>query len=103
MATDIAAPVITGPLSGETAPITDRAVAAALAASVDEVADGTFGRFQGDVTDYKGQLPQEGSAALLFEPSDWARARPARCSSTSSRSRWPGGRRTPATATSRTT
>jgi len=62
VASNLAAPDISGPPSGATAPITSHGVAAALAASVDEVADGTFGRFQGDVSE------GEGLAALLFRP-----------------------------------
>jgi hypothetical protein len=62
VAADVPAPVVTGPLSGETAPATSRGVAAALAAAVDGVADGTFGRFQGDATRF------EAIAALLFQP-----------------------------------
>ncbi|KQW46012.1 hypothetical protein ASC77_19095 [Nocardioides sp. Root1257] len=62
VATDIASPVPVGALSGRTAPITSGGVAAALAATVEDVADGTFGRFQGDASN------REGSAALLFEP-----------------------------------
>ena len=62
VATDAAAPVRVGQLSGETAPITARGVAAALADAVDDVADGTFGTFQGDVYEH------EAFAALLFRP-----------------------------------
>jgi len=62
IATDLAAPVVSGRLSGATAPITARGVAAALAVSVDGVADGTFGRFQGDAS------VRDASVALLFEP-----------------------------------
>jgi uncharacterized membrane protein len=62
VATDLAAPVISGPLTGKTAPVTDRAVAAGLAAAVGERANGTFGRFQGGAYDH------EAFAALLFEP-----------------------------------
>jgi hypothetical protein len=62
VATDIASPVVTGPLDGATAPATNRGVAAALAAAVDDVADGTFGHFQG------AAHRQEGFAALLFQP-----------------------------------
>jgi hypothetical protein len=62
VATDLAAPVVSSPLSGQLAPTTDRAVAAALAASIGEVAAGTFGRFQGAAYDH------EAFAALLFEP-----------------------------------
>lgn len=62
MAADLANPVRVGPLSGRTAPSTNRAVAAALVDAVDQAADGTFGRFQGAAYDY------EGAAALLFEP-----------------------------------
>lgn len=61
-ATDRAAPVSVGPLSGRTAAATDRGVAAALADAVDEVADGTFGRFQGAVYDH-GSF-----GSLLFQP-----------------------------------
>lgn len=61
-AADITSPVPVGALSGRTAPITSGGVAAALAATVEEVADGTFGRFQGDASN------REGLAALLFEP-----------------------------------
>lgn len=66
VATELTAPA-TGPLSGGTAPITARGVAAALAAAVDDVADGTFGHFQGDTYDGDGRV-QEAMAALLLEP-----------------------------------
>jgi hypothetical protein len=62
VAADAVAPVRVGELSGQTAPTTARGVAAALADAVDDVADGTFGTFQGDVYDH------EAFAALLFEP-----------------------------------
>src|SRR3954452_16167115 len=62
VATDTRRPVVTGPLSGRTAPITDRGTAAALAAAVDEVADGTFGGFQGYAAD------NEALGALRFLP-----------------------------------
>ncbi len=64
VATDLPAPVEVAPLSGATAPITGAGAAAALAAAVDEVADGTFGRFQGDATG------PEAMAALLFRPAN---------------------------------
>jgi len=64
VATDLPAPVEVAPLSGATAPITGEGVAAALVAAVDEVADGTFGRFQGDATG------PEAMAALLFQPAN---------------------------------
>ena len=65
VATDLPAPVEeVAPLSGATAPITGEGVAAALVAAVDEVADGTFSRFQGDATDH------EGMASLLFRPAN---------------------------------
>lgn len=62
VATDATAPAVTGQLSGQTAAITNRGVAAALADAVDQVADGTFGRFQGDASHH------EALAALLFRP-----------------------------------
>jgi hypothetical protein len=62
VAVDISTPVQVDRLSGQTAPITSSGIAAALAATVDDVADGTFGRFQGEVWDH------EGLATLLFEP-----------------------------------
>ncbi|GAA4755457.1 hypothetical protein GCM10023350_46190 [Nocardioides endophyticus] len=62
VATDLAAPVVRGPLSGETATATNRSLAAALAVTVDNVADGTVGRFQGAAHRH------EGFASLLFQP-----------------------------------
>jgi hypothetical protein len=64
VAVDNRTPVRVDGLSGQTAPITSGGVAAALAATVDDIADGTFGRFQGDAWNH------EGLAALLFEPAD---------------------------------
>lgn len=69
VATDQAAPAVSGRLSGDTAPITDQGAAAALADAVADVADGTFGRFQGDTYDEDGRV-QEAMAALLFEPAN---------------------------------
>lgn len=65
--TSLTAPTV-GPLSGETAPTTSRGVAAALAATVDDVAEGTFGHFQGAAYDIDG-YDHEALAALVFEPS----------------------------------
>jgi hypothetical protein len=62
IATDQPAPVEGGPLSGRTAPITGRGAVAALAAAVEDVADGTFGGFQGDA------YPHESFAAFRFLP-----------------------------------
>lgn len=62
----LAAPSV-GVLSGETAPMTARGVAAALAATVDDVEDGTFGRYQGATDDIEGF---EAAASLLFEPAE---------------------------------
>ena len=64
VAADLASPVRVGRLSGVTAPATPAGVVLALAESVDRVADGKFGRLQGDVDDY------ESLAALLFDPVD---------------------------------
>ncbi|HTW15848.1 MAG TPA: hypothetical protein VMF51_12000 [Nocardioides sp.] len=61
-----AAPSV-GPLGGETATATSRGVAAALAAAVDDVADGSFGRFRGAAYDLTG-YDHEAFASLLFEP-----------------------------------
>lgn len=66
VAAEMANPVRVGPLSGETAPSTDEAVAAALVDAVDQVADGTFGRLQGDV------FHHESLAAVLFAPATGA-------------------------------
>jgi hypothetical protein len=62
VAADIANPVRVGALSGRTAPATDEAVAAALVDAVDQVADGTYGRLQGEVFNH------ESLAAVLFAP-----------------------------------
>ncbi|MBA2954078.1 hypothetical protein GON03_07080 [Nocardioides sp. MAH-18] len=62
VAADLTNPVRVGALGGETAPATPAGVVSALAESVDRVADGKFGRLQGEVDDY------EALAALLFEP-----------------------------------
>ena len=62
VAADFANPVRVGVLSGRTAPSTDEAVAAALVDAVDQVADGTYGRLQGEVFNH------ESLAAVLFEP-----------------------------------
>jgi hypothetical protein len=66
VATDIAAPVVVGQLSGRTAQITGRGAAAALADAVGDVADGTFGGFQGDAWEHEALgafrfLPASGS------------------------------------------
>jgi hypothetical protein len=50
------------PLSGVTAPITGPGVVAALRAAVDDVADGTFSRFQGGVS------RNDADASLLLRP-----------------------------------
>lgn len=65
--TDNPAVAVTAPLSGDTAPITDRGVAAALADTIVDVADGTVTRFQGDVYGIDGNL-DEALGALLFLP-----------------------------------
>lgn len=64
VAADATIPVRVGALAGETAPATPAGVVSALAESVDRVADGKFGRLQGEVDDY------ESMAALLFQPVD---------------------------------
>lgn len=64
---DSSAAAVTTPLSGETAPITGRGMAAALAAAVGGVADGTSTRFQGSVDDIAGTA-KEAMGALLFLP-----------------------------------
>lgn len=61
LAVGMANPVRVGLLSGETAPATDRAVVAALVDAVDQAADGTYGRLQ-------GQAGQEAFASLVFDP-----------------------------------
>jgi len=66
VATDTAVPVVVGPLSGRTAPITGRGAAAALAVAVDDVADGSFAGFQGDAYEHEALgafrfLPTTGS------------------------------------------
>jgi len=88
-ATDTPAPVASGPLSGRTAPITGGGAAAALAAAVDEVADGTFAGFQGDAYDNEAMgafrlLPASGTgpAGLVMvnlQPLGMAGAAPYTC------------------------
>jgi hypothetical protein len=63
-ATDQSPPSKTASLSGATAPITGAGTAAALAAAVEDVANGTLSRFQGDAADH------EALAALLFKPAN---------------------------------
>lgn len=62
VATDTPSPEAPPSLSGETAPITDRGVAAALAGAVDDVADGALTRFQGYAEE------QDAVASLLLRP-----------------------------------
>lgn len=66
VATDTTPPAVVTQLSGALEPITDRGTAAALANAIDDVANGTFNRFQGDVSD------DEAMAALLFLPATGA-------------------------------
>lgn len=69
VATDTTPSAIAGPLSGVIAPITDRGVAAALAAAVDDVTDGTMSRIRGDVS----QAPYaEAEGDLLLLPATGA-------------------------------
>lgn len=65
MAEPAATPDAPRPLSGQTAPITGRGAAAALAAAVSDQADGTLTRLQGEVSEMPAQ---EAMAALLFRP-----------------------------------
>ena len=66
VATDTTTPAAVTHLNGATEPITNRGTAAALANAIGDVADGTFNRFQGDVSD------DEAMAALLFLPATGA-------------------------------
>ncbi len=61
-ATEVSPPSVPAELSGRTAPITDTGTAAALAASVGTVADGTLSRVQGGVSEH------EAHAALVLRP-----------------------------------
>ncbi len=62
VATDAPVSVDAGSLSGQTAPITGRSAAVALASAVDEVDDGSFSGFQGAAQEH------EAFAALRFLP-----------------------------------